>query len=119
MTASIEQMWSAPGFTVTVTRETGWKASTVHVLPGVGVSTVTGNKRGDWYAGNDPWVAGHEAGHLMKFSFNGRSDMYDIISTNPRRSTPVPGWEGNVMGEFNGVVDDRVRNIIKERLMCK
>lgn len=66
-----------------------------------------------------PWVAAHEAGHLMDFYYNSRHDMYDIIGKNPRKAKAVPGWEGNIMGEYFGAPDDRVRDIIKGRLDCK
>ncbi len=45
-----------------------------------------------WPAGSDPWVAAHEAGHLM-----GLIDRYFADFT------PHPGYEGNIMGERNGI----------------
>lgn len=49
----------------------------------------------------------------------GRTDMYDVTSTNPRRTVPLPGWEGNIMAEHLGLPDDRVRESIKRRLKCR
>lgn len=118
MVQAIESIWSSPGFDVKVNRN-GAYPNVIDVVPGKGVSNVVGHDRGTWYALNIPWVAAHEAGHLMKFKFDGRDDMYDIISQNPRQSVPVPGWEGTIMGEGRGVVDQRTRDIIKERLGCK
>ncbi|MBB4129828.1 RHS repeat-associated core domain-containing protein [Xanthomonas sp. 3075] len=117
MRSAIEGIWSTPGFKVT-TSIGGSRATKVELLPGTGTSFIQGN-RGVWYADNDPWVAAHEAGHIMKFIYNSRDDMYDIINKNPRKAKAVPGWEGNIMGDYFGVPDDRVRNIIKDRLDCK
>lgn len=56
----------------------------------------------------------------MKFKYDGRFDMYDVVSQATSRSTkPVPGWEGNIMAEHLGVPDDRVRDAIKKRLRRK
>ncbi|MCF7223105.1 RHS repeat-associated core domain-containing protein [Marilutibacter chinensis] len=116
--STIESTWSAPGFQVTVTQAKGWRANKITLVSGTGVSHVVGDSRGTWYTASDPWTYAHEAGHLMKFKFQGRYDMYDITSTNPRTSTPVPGWEGNIMGDYMGAVDDRVRDAIKAALDC-
>ena len=119
MISSIESRWSSSGFQVKVTRETGWRANRINIVAGTGTSNVVGNSRGTWYAGSDPWVAAHEAGHLMKFEVNGRYDMYNFSSISPRITQVVPGWEGNIMAEYMGVPDDRVRDAIKKALKCK
>lgn len=49
-------------------------------------------REGTWPADSDPWVAAHEAGHLM-----GLIDRYFADFT------PHPGYEGNIMGEWNGI----------------
>ncbi len=118
MINAIESTWSAPGFTVTVSQPEKGRLNRVEVPLGRG--GVTGGSVGKWYAGNTEWTAAHEAGHLMKFKYDGRFDMYDVVSQAPSRSTkPVPGWEGNIMAEHLGVPDDRVRDAIKKRLGCK
>jgi RHS repeat-associated protein len=117
MRSSIEQIWSTPDFKVT-TSIGGWRATKIEVVPGTGTSYMQGN-RGKWFAANDPWVAAHEAGHIMKFKYDGRFDMYDIVSENPRKSVPVQGWEGNIMGQFFGQPDNRARDTIKRELKCK
>jgi len=119
MINSIESTWSAPGFKVTVSQPTKGRMNQVDVPLGNGVSNVRGGRLGTWYAGASEWTAAHEAGHLMKFMIDGRTDMYDVTSTNPRRTAPVPGWEGNIMAEHLGLPDDRVRESIKRRLKCK
>lgn len=119
MVAAIESTWSTRGFEVKVTQTSARGANRVDIVPGVGVSTVTGHSRGKWFADNHSWVAAHEAGHLMKFKYGGRNDMYEMTSSEPRRTMPLPGWEGNIMGEFPGVPDSRVRDAIKESLKCK
>ncbi|UYB52373.1 DUF6531 domain-containing protein [Xanthomonas sp. AM6] len=117
MRSSIEQIWSTPDFKVT-TSIGGWRATKIEIVPGTGTSYMQGN-RGKWFAANDPWVAAHEAGHIMEFKYDGRFDMYDIVSENPRKSLPVQGWEGNIMGQFFGQPDDRARGAIKRELKCK
>lgn len=119
MINSIESTWSAPGFKVTVSQPTKGRMNRVDVPLGNGVSNVRGGSVGTWYAGASEWTAAHEAGHLMKFMIDGRTDMYDVTSTNPRSTAPVPGWEGNIMAEHLGLPDDRVRESIKRRLKCK
>ncbi|WP_238691697.1 RHS repeat-associated core domain-containing protein, partial [Xanthomonas arboricola] len=98
MRSAIEGIWSVPGFRVT-TSIGGRRASKIELLPGTGTSFVQGNG-GKWYVDNDPWVAAHEAGHLMDFYYSSRDDMYDIVGRNPRKAKAVPGWEGNIMGEI-------------------
>ncbi|QWF15380.1 RHS repeat-associated core domain-containing protein [Lysobacter capsici] len=118
MILAIESNWTSPGFTVKVIRD-GQYPNVIDVPLGQGTSNVVGHSRGTWYAGSDPWVASHEAGHLMKFKFDGRDDMYNITSTNPRKSVPEPGWEGTIMADGFGVVDQRTRDAIISALGCK
>lgn len=119
MINAIESTWSSPGFKVTVSKPTKGRMNRVDVPLGNGVSNVRWSSVGTWYAGESEWTAAHEAGHLMKFMIDGRTDMYDVTSTNPRRTAPLPGWEGNIMAEHLGLPDDRVRESIKRRLKCK
>ena len=119
MISAIESTWSSPGFNVSVTQTSGRGANSINVPVGTGVSKVFGHSSGTWYAGNDPWVAAHEAGHLMKFKYGGRYDMYELTSKVPRQGGPLPGWEGNIMGDFFGTPDDRVRDAITKALKCK
>jgi len=119
MIRSIESIWSSPGFTVTVSQSARGRANDIEVVPGVGVSFVRGGSKGQWYSDMKPWTAAHEAGHLMKFKYDGRTDMYDVTNSNPRTTSPVPGWEGNIMAEHLGLPDDRVRDAIKRALRCK
>jgi len=115
---SIETVWTSPGFSVKVTTSGERYPNKIEVLPGQGVSNVTVNA-GTWYADSDPWMAAHEAGHLMNFRYQRRFDMYDIVEgAVPRQATPVAGWEGNIMGQWKGVVDQRVRDIIVDKLNC-
>ena len=109
MRSSIESRWSAPGFTVT-TSIGGWGASRVTIPAGGGRSFVRGNG-GTWYAGGDPWVAAHEAGHLMKLN-----DRY----TEPVRGTtiPNPGWEGTIMAQYMGAVTSADRQGVLDALGC-
>ncbi|MGY0634713.1 RHS repeat-associated core domain-containing protein [Luteimonas sp. A478] len=109
MRSSIETHWSAPGFKVT-TSIGGFRASRINVPTGTGRSVVRGNS-GTWYAESNPWVAAHEAGHLMK-----QGDRYD----EPVRGTaiPHPGWEGTIMAEHLGAATSRDRQGVVDALGC-
>jgi RHS repeat-associated protein len=109
MRSSIEDRWSAPGFEVT-TSIGGWRASSINVPSGRGRSFVRGNG-GTWYGGEHPWVAAHEAGHLMKLD-----DRY--AETTPGVTTPQPGWEGTIMAEHMGVVTPADRQGILDAFGC-
>ncbi len=69
-----------------------------------------GGNSGTWYADADPWVAAHETGHLM-----GADDRYrDDASGN---SVPQTGWETNIMGAYNGTVEQRnIDEIVRHNL---
>lgn len=109
MRSSIEGRWSAPGFTVT-TSIGGWGASKINVPATSGRSFVQGNG-GTWYGDSDPWVAAHEAGHLMKLN-----DRY----TEPTKghTIPQPGWEGTIMAEHMGAVTPADRQGVLDALGC-
>ena len=99
MSRAIETTWSAPGYTVVVT--TG-ADNTVNVPTGRGTSFVNavGGNRGTWYADEIPWVAAHEAGHLM-----GLPDRYRRVPGSvPETSVIEPGYESNIMGIHRGTV---------------
>lgn len=89
-------------------------ANAITVLPGTGTSTTSsvGGSAGDWYGGNDPWVAAHEAGHLM-----GIDDHYhDWYEDGKRKSEPCPGWEGDIMGDFKGKASSKdIEELLKGR----
>jgi RHS repeat-associated protein len=104
----IQSDWSGTwdGYTVTTTVVPGGpgvkNSNTITVLPGTGTSTTNGvgGDTGDWYGGDDPWVAAHEAGHLM-----GLDDHYTAwCDHGVRKSKPNPGWGGDIMGDYNGKV---------------
>ncbi len=109
MRSSIETNWSAPGFSVT-TSLGGWRASKINVPTGKGRSFVKGNN-GTWYADEDPWVAGHEGGHLMRLE-----DRYDEIL---RGVTTHVGWEGTIMAEDKGVITPADRQAILDAFVCR
>ena len=103
---SIQDNWSAPGFNVTVTRG---PENQVTVQPYPMRSHVDYGDRGDWWAGANPWMAAHEAGHLM-----GLGDMY--VDLPGRGSVALPGHEGTIMGDIGGRVTDDDRKMIKSKL---
>ncbi|MEE7565294.1 RHS repeat-associated core domain-containing protein, partial [Xanthomonas sp. Kuri4-3] len=109
MRSSIESRWSASGFNVT-TSIGGWGASKINVPVGNGRSFLRGNG-GTWYGGESPWVAAHEAGHLMKLD-----DRY----VEPVRGTtiPQPGWEGTIMAQHMGAVTPADRKGVLNALGC-
>jgi len=109
MRNSIESFWSAPGFTVT-TSIGGWRASKINVPLGTGRSFVRGNG-GTWYAGEHPWVAAHEAGHLMRLN-----DRY--VENVSGKTVPEPGWEGTMMASHLGEVTPADRQAILDALGC-
>ena len=110
MRSSIETNWSAPGFSVT-TSLGGWRASKITVPTGKGRSFVKGNN-GTWYADEDPWVAEHEGGHLMRLE-----DRYDEIVRGV--TTPHVGWEGTIMAEHKGVITPADRQAILDAFGCR
>jgi hypothetical protein len=55
---------------------------------------------GTWFAGIGGNMAGHEAGHLL-----GLDDQYDDDADGI--SHPRPGWENNVMADYNMPVQER------------
>ncbi|WP_435305484.1 RHS repeat-associated core domain-containing protein [Pseudoxanthomonas sp. LjRoot125] len=103
--SAIENAWSTSGFTVT-TSIGGWGATRVNLILGAGRSNVS-----NWYMGADPWVAAHEAGHIM-----GLPNRY----TEAVRGQTIsqPGWEGTVMAESNGVVTAADRQAVLDALGC-
>ena len=109
MRESIEAVWRGPGFEVR-TRLGGRGASKISVPAGSGRSHIKGN-RGTWYASNDPWVAAHEAGHLMKLD-----DRY--IELEPGKTAPQPGWERTIMAEHMGEATERDRRNVFDALNC-
>jgi RHS repeat-associated protein len=106
MIASIEGRWSSDGFSVSVIPGS---MNRITVMPGTTRSTVSGTT-GVWYAGNNPWEAAHEAGHLM-----GLSDAYAEL---PGRTAAYPGQEGEIMADFKGVATDFQRQQILRLLGC-
>jgi hypothetical protein len=60
---------------------------------------------------DNPWVWAHEAGHLM-----GLDDRYtDKKTSGVTASEPNAGWEGNIMAQWGGVVEERnVREILAQ-----
>ncbi|WP_240095713.1 RHS repeat domain-containing protein [Thermomonas flagellata] len=109
MRSSIENRWSAPGFTVT-TSIGGRGASKINIPAADGRSFVQGNG-GTWYGEADPWVAAHEAGHLMKLP-----DRY--TEPTPGHTIPQPGWEGTIMAEYMGTVTSADRQGVLDALGC-
>jgi RHS repeat-associated protein len=59
-----------------------------------GRSFVQGGSSGTWYDHAEDWVATHEAGHLLGFR--------DYYKDTPGGSTPDPGFEGTIMGQYGG-----------------
>ncbi len=109
MRASIESRWSAPGFKVT-TSIGGRGATRINLAPGTGRSFMQGN-RGTWYVGSDPWVAAHEAGHIMQLD-----DRY--VEAGPGNVDVQPGWEGTIMAEHLGEVTSADRQAVLGVLDC-
>ncbi|MBB3226231.1 RHS repeat-associated protein [Luteibacter sp. Sphag1AF] len=87
-------------------------SNTITVMPGKGTSKVSevGGNTGIWYEDGQDWVVSHEAGHLM-----GLRDHYiEFCDGGVRETQPAPGWEGDIMGDFNGTVSPRdVKAIIQ------
>jgi len=110
MRSAIESKWSVHGLEVT-TSLGGWRASKIDVPLGRGRSYVKGNN-GKWFAGEDPWVAGHEGGHLMRLD-----DQY--IESSPGVTNPIPGWEGTMMGDYMGEVTPRDVRMILDAYDCE
>ncbi|MCM0608476.1 MAG: hypothetical protein KA711_05680 [Ideonella sp. WA131b] len=105
MDRAIESAWSAPGYNFRVTSGTD---NVIYVPAGTGTSYVdgVGGHTGRWYGGNDPWVAAHEAGHLM-----GLPDRYrEIPGATPRSTKPLPGYVGNIMAQHLGTPTNGDRN---------
>jgi RHS repeat-associated protein len=108
MINAIQNNWSGPDFSVTVTNG---PENQVRVDTGNGRSEVTGGNRGIWGGDNDPWVAGHEAGHLMNLP-----DLYTDIGGV---SFANPGAEGrSVMAAFGAAVTDEDRALARNACGC-
>jgi len=83
--------------------------------PGTGKrSFVSNGNGGTWYADDEPYVAGHEAGHLMGLGDHYREyrDANNAVRTTPENSS----WENDIMSEYNGKASQRDVNSILLRL---
>jgi hypothetical protein len=109
MISSIESAWSTKDFSVKVVEGT---ANNIAVEKGKSRSYVTGSNGGVWGADNDPWVAAHEAGHLMKLP-----DDYQDNAEG--KSIATPGTEGNMMSTYKGTVKDSERKAAAIACGCK
>lgn len=79
-------------------REAGWDYWYVPVGTDIRRAWVlTGSGLGMVPSGASPTTVAHEATHLL-----GGEDHYDYET-----DLPLPGWEGNVMAEWNGTYDER------------
>jgi RHS repeat-associated protein len=100
--SGIQSMWTGKfgTYNVTTSVELGG-GNYIRVYPGSGTSgTEIGGPTGFWYAGGSNgtdagYVAAHEAGHLM-----GLLDRFRWVNGF---MLVEPGYEGNIMGGFNGV----------------
>jgi RHS repeat-associated protein len=66
---------------------------------------INGLDGGTWYMESQwPWLTAHEAGHLC-----GLTDEYNASkdADGNRITMAKDGWEGNIMAESHGVVDER------------
>jgi len=100
--------------TKVVSPQSGQPFNSVLIIPGDGRASVTinrerfisgwGDHEGTFYMGTTGWGAAHEAGHFM-----GLNDMY-----NERTKMPYPGWEGTMMGQRGGAVnEDHISAVIQ------
>jgi RHS repeat-associated protein len=106
MNRAIENEWSTSGFDVKVTSGT---ENQITVVPGTPRSYVKGGNSGVWGAGNIPWVAAHEAGHLMGIGDRYKDDANGISRANP-------GFEGTIMGSYGGKATNLARTEIAGKI---
>jgi len=120
----IEQAWSGPFgqyYVRTTTASVGDSPNTVYVSQGSDRSSVfIPLDFGHWYqegwieAGESPgWTAAHEAGHLLGLDDQYASKFDQYILGKPEG--PYPGWEGNIMGQANGKVEQKnIEDILRK-----
>lgn len=85
---------------------TNGASNQITITAGQSRSYVVGGNRGVWGGANDPWIAAHEAGHLMLLS--------DRYMDRGGKSLAFPGSEGSMMGSYGGKATDAERKMVAE-----
>ena len=128
-TTAAEKYWTGQvgdkNITLKIEERSKGKRNKIRFKNEDGITSVSGSKKIILYKENTDaeteWVVGHETGHLMQLDdeyIEGKGE------NGVRKTTPKKGWEGNIMGEFWGTVDERnindilrknkVKNIVKK-----